>query len=86
MIEFVARAATRSWIVDAGRCTAKGNSAPGTGPFGGCRSCAARRLRGVVGVVESVIYYQRREQASWTDPLASSRSTIASATFVASTL
>ena len=66
MVQFLARgmtsplremaaAATRTWIVDAGRCRPKGNSGSATGPFGRCRSSAGRQLRGVVGVVESVI-------------------------------
>jgi hypothetical protein len=57
MIESMARAVPRSWIVDAGRCTPKGNSALGTGPFGRVPSGAARQLRGAVGVVDSVIRY-----------------------------
>ena len=45
--------------VDAGRCTAKGNSASGTGPFGGCRSGAAGRAQAAVQVVEAVIWLAR---------------------------
>ena len=55
MVGPVAHTAPRSWIVDAGRCTPKGNSGSATDPFGRCRSGAARQLRGAVGVVESVI-------------------------------
>ena len=56
MIDSAARAAEWRCPVDAGRCTAKGNSAISTGPFGGCRSSAAGRPQAVVRVVESVIY------------------------------
>ena len=56
MVDPAARAAAWSWIVDAGRCTTKGNSGRATGPFVGCRSGAARHAHAVVGVAGSAIY------------------------------
>jgi hypothetical protein len=55
MVGAATRAASRFWIVDAGRCTPKGNSGSATDPFGGCRSGAARQHRGVVWVVVPAI-------------------------------
>ena len=56
MVDSAARTAAWSWIVDAGRCAREGHSGRATGPFSGCRSCAASRDQVVLGVVESTIY------------------------------
>jgi hypothetical protein len=55
MIGSMVRAVAWRRAVDAGRCPEKGDSACGTAPFHGCRSCAAGRRRAAVWIMESVI-------------------------------
>ena len=78
MVGRMVSAASRLRIVDAGRCTSKGNSASGTGRFDGCRSGAARRRREVVVTIRSAIWPFGAVVAPVSVPVAAGRASPAS--------